>query len=183
MDAVRLGRVLGVGARAMARTVAGAVDAATAPSSPPGSAATPSTRPGTAVPQPSTIPGSGSRPNPKPPLVIAAKPPLHSGRDAALKARKTVGGVREGARRFGREVWNPFRRVSGVLWLEFTGVFFGIFALFALGAAWKLRGAWHANGTNVAEHQRLLGALAMLAVFGYFTVSSFVRATRRARRR
>jgi hypothetical protein len=68
-----------------------------------------------------------------------------------------------------------------VLWLEFTGVFFGIFALFALGVVWKLRGAWHGTATNSAEHQRLLGALAMLAVFGYFTVSSFVRASRRGR--
>ncbi len=32
-------------------------------------------------------------------------------------------------------------RLSGVLWLEVSGVFFGVFALLALGYLWKLRGA------------------------------------------
>ncbi len=73
--------------------------------------------------------------------------------------------------------------LSGVLWLEFTGVFFGLFALFAAGAVWRMHGAWRATAANAAEHQRLLGAIAMLAVFGYFCVSSFLRAGRRAGRR
>ncbi len=91
--------------------------------------------------------------------------------------------MKEGARRFGREVWKPMAHLSGVLWLEFTGVFFGLFALFAAGAVWRMHGAWRATAANAAEHQRLLGAIAMLAVFGYFCVSSFLRAGRRAGRR
>jgi len=67
-----------------------------------------------------------------------------------------------------------------VLWLEVVGVFFGLFALFALAGVWRLRGEWH---SAAAGHRQLLGALAMLALFGYFTVSSFVRARRRERRR
>jgi hypothetical protein len=71
-------------------------------------------------------------------------------------------------------------RLWGVLWLEVVGVVFGLFVLFAAVEVWRLRGEWH---SNAVEHRQLLGALAMLAVFGYFAVSSFVRARRRERRR
>ena len=101
----------------------------------------------------------------------------------AAQARVTKQGLRRGSKRFGEAMWAPFVRLSGVLWLEITGVFFGIFALFALGAMWKLRGEWHATATNVEGHRSLLGAVAMLVVFGYFCVSSFVRARRRERGR
>lgn len=84
-------------------------------------------------------------------------------------------------------------RLSAVLWLEVTGVFFGIFALFALGSVWRLRAQWHliaahASGVNLMAtrsegEKQLLGALVMLAIFGYFCVSSFVRARRRERQR
>ena len=70
-------------------------------------------------------------------------------------------------------MWGPFARLGGVLWLEVSGVFFGIFALFALGAVIRLRGQWHAGS---AERQQLAGAAAMLALFGYFCVSTSVRA-------
>ena len=74
-------------------------------------------------------------------------------------------------------------RLSGVVGLEVVGVLFGVFALFAMGAAWRLRGEWHWRAQNPGGHGELVGALAMLAVFGYFCVSSFVRARRRERRR
>jgi hypothetical protein len=61
-----------------------------------------------------------------------------------------------------------------------VGVVFGLFVVFAAVGAWNLRAEWH---SNAAGHRQLLGALAMLAVFGYFCVSSFVRARRRERRR
>jgi hypothetical protein len=92
-------------------------------------------------------------------------------------------GVKRGSKRFGEAVWGPFLRLSGVLWLEVSGVFFGIFALLALGYLWKLRGAWHAGRANVADHRSLMGAALMLVLFGYFCVSSFVRARRRERQR
>ena len=99
------------------------------------------------------------------------------------QARGVNKGLRHGSRRFGEAVWGPFVRLSGVLWLEVSGVFFGVFALIALGYLWKLRGAWHAGTTNAAEHRSALGAVAMLVLFGYFCVSSFMRARRRERRR
>lgn len=173
MDPVRFGRALGVGARAAAKTVVAAVDAANAPNPAPENR---SSRPAAArAPQAAVIRAAQAG-------AVRASQSRQAGRtDAATATTSAAKGVREGARRFGREVWNPFVRVSGVLWLEFTGVFFGIFALFALGAAWKLRRAWHVTPTNASEHQRLLGAIAMLALFGYFTVSSFLRASRRGR--
>jgi hypothetical protein len=92
-------------------------------------------------------------------------------------------GLGRGSRRFGEAVWKPFVRLSGVLWLEVSGVFFGIFALLALGYMWKLRGAWRAGATNAASHRSMVGAAVMLALFGYFCVSSFVRARQRERGR
>jgi hypothetical protein len=98
----------------------------------------------------------------------------------AVKAREVKKGVGRGSRRFGEAVWNPFVRLSGVLWLEVTGVFFGIMALFAGQGVWQARGEWR-PGTG--EHRHLVGAALMLVLFGYFCVSSFVRAKRRERKR
>jgi hypothetical protein len=67
-----------------------------------------------------------------------------------------------------------------VLWLEVSGVFFGLFALFALAAVVHLRTEWR---PSAAGHRQLAVAVAMLAFFGYFCVSNFVHARRRERRR
>ena len=71
-------------------------------------------------------------------------------------------------------------RLSGVLGLEVSGVFFGIFALFALAAVVRWRAAWRPHS---AGNSQLLVAVGMLVVFGYFCVSNFVRARRRERGR
>jgi hypothetical protein len=91
--------------------------------------------------------------------------------------------LKEGSKRFRESVGGPLARLSGALWLELTGVFFGIFAVFAAGGAWKLRGALQETGANHDAHGRFLAAVLMAAVFSYFCVSSFVRAKRRSRRR
>lgn len=186
MDPVRFGRALGAGARAAAKTVVHAADAAAAPNPRPARAESPVRGAGeTIAPRETTEPASAgaARGTGSAGAAVAASARPAGAQVRAAQASRTARGVREGARRFGREVWRPVVRLSGVLWLEFAGVFFGIFALFALGAALRLRGAWHTTGANGVEHQRLLGAIAMLAVFGYFCVSSFVRAARRSRRR
>lgn len=100
---------------------------------------------------------------------------------AASQAQQATAGVAQGGKRFGEAVWRPFVRLSGVLWLEFTGVFFGIFALYAAGGAWKLRGDWHETPANHDAHLHLLMAVGMALLFGYFCVSSFVRAVRKGR--
>jgi hypothetical protein len=96
------------------------------------------------------------------------------------QAREKQRGLRHGTRRFGEAVWRPFVRLSGVLGLEVSGVFFGIFALFALAAVVRMRANWRPHS---AGNMQLLVAAAMLVVFGYFCVSNFVRARRRERGR
>jgi hypothetical protein len=96
-----------------------------------------------------------------------------------VQVRQTKEGLKRGSKRFGEAAWGPFVKLSGVLWLELTGVFFGIFALFAGGGAWKLRGELHQTATNHDAHVHLLFSAAMALVFAYFCVSSFVKASRR----
>lgn len=185
MDRVRFGRALGFGTRQAVKTIMTAVDAATAdnptPAAPP-SKPSPTRTAATATPAaPKAADLVGT--------VFKAAAQAHDvHRQAQQQVRSEVhrvakSGVRQGARQFKESAWKPFVRLSGVLWLEVTGVFFGIFALFALAAAVRLRAAWHAVPENADAHRRLLGALIMLAVFAYFCVSSFVRARRRERGR
>ena len=170
MDRVRFGRALGFGARQAIKTAVRAVDAATAES--------PSGKP--AKPQAQKPPQAHG------PSAAAAKA-TQKAAGAVAQAREAKQGVRRGTKRFGQAVWGPFVRLSGVLWLELTGVFFGLFALVALGAVWRLRGAWHAawhsTGASPEDRRSLLGALAMAALFGYFCITSFIRARKRERRR
>ncbi len=100
---------------------------------------------------------------------------------AAGQAVQTGRGLAEGGRRFGESFFGQVKRLSGVLWLEFTGVFFGIFALYAGGGAWKLRGELHETAMNHDAHVRFLLAAGMAALFAYFCVTSFARARRRGK--
>lgn len=99
------------------------------------------------------------------------------------QAKQTTQGVVRGGKRFGEAVWTPFVRLSGVLWLEFTGVFFGIFSIYAASGAWKLRHDLHETATNHDSHIHFLMAAIMAVVFAYFCVSSFLRAGRKGRAR
>jgi hypothetical protein len=67
-----------------------------------------------------------------------------------------------------------------VLWLEVTGVFFGLFAVTGVTFCWKNWRVLH--GGSATDQQRFWVMAGMGAVFGYFCLSSFVRARRRARR-
>lgn len=158
MDSVRFGRALGFGARAAARTLATAVDAATSPN--------PSAKPAAA---------------PQPAQSTSANVAEQVAR-AASQVKQTSENLNRGGKQFGRSVWGPFVRLSGVLWLEFTGVFFGIFALFAANGAWKLREHLHQTALNHDGHTRFVTDIAMAVVFTYFCVSSFLRAKRRERK-
>ncbi len=102
---------------------------------------------------------------------------------AASQVRETRKGVVRGSKRFGEAVWGPFAKLSRVLWLEITGSFFGIFALFAGHAVWANRGdfgaALHPTSANHDARMHLLVFVLMALAFGYFCISSFVRAYRR----
>jgi hypothetical protein len=160
MDSVRFGRALGVGARAAAKTLVTAVDAATSPN-----------------PSGKTAAGASARPAAQTGSTAAPQQVAK----AAAQALQMSEGLARGSKQLGDAVWRPFVKLSGVLWLEFTGVFFGIFAAFAASGAWKLRGELHETATNHDAHMRLLLTAGMALLFAYFCVSSFVKAARRGR--
>jgi hypothetical protein len=163
MDSVRFGRALGFGARAAAKTLVTAVDAATSPN-----------------------PSAGVKAEAAPTENRAATPGVRLEEQAArttAQVRQAKAGLAQGSKRFGDAAWGPFVKLSGVLWLEFTGVFFGIFALFAAAGAWKLRNNLHETAANHEAHVHFLLTALMAAIFGYFFISSFVKAHRRSRRR
>src|SRR5271155_2745971 len=111
MDSVRFGRVLGIGTRLAAKTLVEAVDAATAPN-------------------PTPTPGSGAKPEAGTVAVPAVKLGQQAARTSA-QVLETGQGLVRGGRIFRETVWGRVAKLSGVLWLELTGVFFGLFALFA----------------------------------------------------
>jgi hypothetical protein len=185
MDSVRFGRALGFGARAAAKTLVTAVDAATSPNpsaavkgkEAAGVGASGGSAGGSAASSAGASTGASGR---------AEASGVRLGQQAArttAQVRQTRRGLKEGSKRFGEAAWGPMVKLSGVLWLELTGVFFGIFALFAGSAVWKGRAALEETAGNHDAHVHLLLSAAMAVVFGYFCVSSFVKASRRGKRR
>jgi hypothetical protein len=176
MDSVRFGRALGFGARHAAKAIAGAVDAATAPNPTPARKPAPQPAPATPCPQPAPFVTAQPASDP---IAQAARTAAHVTVQAQVRARETSRNVARGSKRFGDSVWTPLKKLSGVLWLEITGSFFGIFALFAGQAAWTHRADLHSTPINHDDHLHFLAFVAMAAVFGYFCISSFVRAYRK----
>jgi len=161
MDKVRLGRALGYGARHAAKTLAKVVDAASAP----GVAGTSAAAPRAA--------------NPEAPRPMAeATRTVMEAHQAVQQARSQVRGA---AKTAGRSVLAPVAKFSSVLWLEVTGTFFTLIALFVGQGAWKLRSAFRLSPAT-HEAQRLYLHTAVFLLFVYFAVSSFLRARRRQRR-
>jgi hypothetical protein len=69
----------------------------------------------------------------------------------------------------------PFGRVGGILWLEITGFFFGLFGLYFATDMWRTRLSYLAG----PQHSRFLIAAGLTIVFAYLSVSAFWRAQRR----
>ena len=163
MDSGRFGRVLGIGTRLAAKTLVEAVDAATAPN-------------------PSPVKTAPAQPAPPSRANAAGAQAGRQVKQTGTKVKLTGQGLKRGSKRFGEAIWGPFVKLSGVLWLELTGVFFGIFAIFAATGAWKQRVNLHTTAANHNEHLRFLMACGMAAVFGYLCISSFVKAHQRGKR-
>jgi len=163
MDSVRFGRVLGKGARAAAKGLYEAVDAATAPNPNP--------------PQP----GSPRGAQPVQQQRMQAQTPLQAVTQGVAAYQQQKKAVTREAGKLGKSFLKPFARAGGVLWLEVTGTFFALFALIFGSYTWKYRGAMRLNATNLDAHHHFVASAAAAAVFGYFAVSSFVRARRRER--
>ena len=87
--------------------------------------------------------------------------------------------LKRGTRNFGRAVWNPFALATSVLWLEITGMFFALFALFFAQHLYELRGAWRSG----PEHLHVALYATLLLLFLYFSATSFLRAGRKQKGR
>jgi len=81
-----------------------------------------------------------------------------------------------GAGRFSASLWKPFAHASGILTLQITGLLFAFFALGFGAKCWQLyrAGGW--------QDHHLAMYLGFAALFVWFAVSSFWRASRKQRR-
>ena len=104
-----------------------------------------------------------------------AAPPLPR---PGIKFDSKVAGAKRGAKAFGRAFLGPFTHAGGVLWLEITGMFFALFALFFVQNVYRVRDSWMRG----PEHAHLLLYIALAVGFAWFSVSSFMRAYRKSKR-
>ena len=88
---------------------------------------------------------------------------------------KTAGRAARAAGRGVGGFLRPFRRVGGILWLEVTGFFFGLFAAAFGFGAWRARQSY-AGGP---QHTQFLIAVGLTVVFAYLSISAFWRAQRK----
>lgn len=116
--------------------------------------------------------------------VMAASPARTEGEQRALseaRARqgeslgRAVRRIPQGSRAFGRAALAPAAQAGRVLWLEITGAFFALFAVFFAQHLWALRAGWRGG----PERGRLLAYAGLALLFGWFAVSSFARSRRR----
>jgi hypothetical protein len=121
----------------------------------------------TAVPAHAGTPAQGVVESPPPRFI----PSVQEIREAKQKTHRITRAAGRGIGGFLR----PFGRIGGILWLQVTGFFFGLFALYFAQDLWRT----HTSYASGPQHQRFLIAAAMTLVFGYLSVSAFWRARRR----
>jgi hypothetical protein len=96
----------------------------------------------------------------------------------SIKLDSKVAGAKRGAKAFGQAFLGPFTHAGSILWLEITGLFFALFALFFVQSVYRVRAAWWQG----PEHAHLLLYAALAVGFAWFSVSSFLRAYRKSKR-
>jgi hypothetical protein len=104
-----------------------------------------------------------------------AAPPLPR---ASIKIDSKVAGAKRGAKAFGQAILGPFTHAGSILWMEITGLFFALFAVFFVQNVYRVRGSWR----HGPEHVHLLLYIALAVGFAWFSVSSFTRAYRKGKR-
>jgi hypothetical protein len=97
---------------------------------------------------------------------------------AKIKMDSRVAGAKRGAKAFGQAFLGPFTHAGSILWLEITGLFFALFAVFFVQNVYRVRGSWNQG----PEHTHLLLYIALAVGFAWFSVSSFTRAYRKSKR-
>jgi hypothetical protein len=98
-----------------------------------------------------------------------APPPPVSHRAAAAK---------RGVKAFGQALLGPFTHAGKILWLEITGLFFALFAVFFAQSIYRVRASWRQG----PEHSHLLLYCALMVAFAWFSFSSFARAYQKNKR-
>jgi hypothetical protein len=91
--------------------------------------------------------------------------------EAGQAAVRTAKGVGRGVAGFLR----PFLRVSGIVWLEVTGVFFLLFVVAFAPTLWRTRASY----LHGPDHRMFWSAAVVTAVFLYLSVTSFWKARRK----
>jgi hypothetical protein len=89
-----------------------------------------------------------------------------------------VASAKRGVKAFGRAFLGPFTHAGSILWLEITGLFFALFAIFFVQSAYRVRAAWRQG----PEHSHLLLYVALAVGFAWFSGTSFSRAYRKSKR-
>jgi hypothetical protein len=98
--------------------------------------------------------------------------------EVAARGRQLGEGIGRGSRQFSNSFFKPFAQASGVLWLEITGCFFALFALYFVQNVYQLRAQYAAG----PQHRTFLLYCFLAAVFLYFSSSSFIKARRKSRK-
>jgi hypothetical protein len=93
-------------------------------------------------------------------------------------AKSKARAVAQGTRKFGEAVWGPMAHTGSVLWLEITGLFFALFALFFAQNVYKFRASVKAG----PDHIHFLVYSALTFLFAAFTFSQFYKARKKERK-
>lgn len=176
MNPNEFGKKLGIGLRVAGRIAQQQLEASSTPQS--ASPAQPSAPTASTASNPAansgTSPGPNPASNPTPPSAprsAASFVDPQRVRQAAVRSHNITRAAGRGLGGFLR----PFGKVGGLLWLEVTGFFFGLFALFFAQNIWRAR-MDYASGP---QHQRFLIGVGLTLVFSYLSISAFWRARRK----
>jgi hypothetical protein len=153
MEPKKVGRTLGIGVRVASNMLRERVERAAAAA-------------------PATSQTGNTAGNSRP----AAAPAYTSSKAVPLGSR--VATAKRGAKAFGQAFLGPFTHAGSVLWLEITGLFFALFALFFVQSAYRVHTAWRQG----PEHTHLVFYAVLALIFAWFSISSFARAYRKSKR-
>jgi hypothetical protein len=96
----------------------------------------------------------------------------------AAPVTSTVKGLARGTKNFGQAVVGPVAHTSGVLWLEITGLFFALFALFFAQNTYNFRASWKTG----PDHLHFLVYSGLTLLFTAFTASQFLKARQKEKK-
>jgi|SRR5271170_6454210 len=126
----------------------------------------------------STAPAPSNSANPQASYKAAPANTAAAASHAAAQVKVTAKGVAQGTKRFGEALWGPMAHTGGVLWLEITGLFFALFAMYFGQSAYRMRHDYAAG----PEHTHFLIYSTLTVVFAWFTFGSFYKARQKEKK-